>query len=98
MAANKRTPIDDAVRFNFRLNPRRPKEKIVIDFLREHTANYDASGVIKQALYELATRRSWITGQPLHQYEPMPETPALVKPQDRLLDDMLAGLSDWMQQ
>ncbi len=110
MAAKKQTPIapstpiaptppiDDAVRFNFRLNPRRPREKVILDFLRQHTEQYDASRVIKQALYELATNRSWLTGQPIVQFDPLPEAVPVVKPNEQLLNDIVSGLEDWLQQ
>src|SRR5512142_286979 len=90
---------DDAIRFNFRLNPRRPKERVILEFLRDHAENYDASRIIKQAPYELATGRSWITDQPLRaildtsEGEEVSHAPIQ---QDHLLDDMLQGLEDWM--
>ncbi len=88
---------DDSIRFNFRLNPRRPKERIILEFLRDHAENYDASRIIKQALYELATGRSWITDQPLRaaMLEEAAASPAPIR-QDHLLDEMLQGLEDWM--
>jgi len=52
---SKQDSDDDAIRFNFRLNPRRPKERVILEFLRDHAENYDASRIIKQALYEMAT-------------------------------------------
>jgi hypothetical protein len=79
-------PERDAIRFNFRLNPRHPKEEIILDFLHKHAENYDASRIVKQALYEMATGRSWITDEPL-------------KPsnrRDRVQDDMILALEDWM--
>ena len=96
---SKRDSEDDAIRFNFRLNPRRPKERIILEFLRDHAENYDASRIIKQALYEMATGRSWITEQPLRAQTAMLEeedtSPAPIQ-QDHLLDEMLQGLEDWM--
>ncbi len=89
----------DTVRFNFRLNPRRPKERVILEFLRDHAENYDASRIIKQALYEMATGRSWVTDQPLQAAVVMPEEAALSPApihQDHLLDEMLQGLEDWM--
>ncbi len=98
-ARSKRDSEDDAIRFNFRLNPRRPKERVILEFLRDHAENYDASRIIKQALYELATGRSWITDQPLRTIvetsEEEAESHAPIQ-QDHLLDDMLQGLEDWM--
>ncbi len=97
MAARSRQE-DDSIRFNFRLNPRRPKERIILEFLRDHAENYDASRIIKQALYELATGRSWITDQPLRAAVAMSDeeiSPAPIR-QDHLLDEMLQGLEDWM--
>ncbi len=95
----KRDSEADTIRFNFRLNPRRPKERIILEFLRDHAENYDASRIIKQALYEMATGRSWITEQPLRAQTAMPEeedtSPAPIQ-QDHLLDEMLQGLEDWM--
>ncbi len=88
---------DDSIRFNFRLNPRRPKERVILEFLRDHAENYDASRIIKQALYEMVTGRSWITDQPLRTAAAALEdaVPVPVR-QDHLLDDMLQGLEDWM--
>jgi hypothetical protein len=86
---------DESVRISFRLNPERPKERVVLDFLQEHTGNYDASRMIKQALYEMVTGLSWVTGQPLQRQvadeEPMPK----IKARDTLLDDIMAGLNEW---
>ncbi len=96
---NKQNADDDAIRFNFRVNPRRPKERVILEFLRDHAENYDASRIIKQALYEMATGRSWITDQPLQMAATMPaEDPVSPVPMQRddLLDEMLQGLEDWM--
>ncbi len=99
MAAQSRRQVqDDGVRFNFRLNPRRPKERIILEFLRNHAENYDASRIIKQALYEMATGRSWLNEQPIKPAAMLDDetefTPAARN--DQLLNDMLAGLDDWM--
>ncbi len=96
---SKRGADGDTIRFNFRLNPRRPKERLILEFLRDHAENYDASRIIKQALYEMATGRSWIADQPLRAavavLEDVEDPPAPVR-QDHLLDEMLQGLEDWM--
>ncbi len=91
---------DDAMRINFRLNPRRPKERIILEFLKRHAENYDASRVIKQTLYEAATGRSWLTGQPItstttNNFIPaeLPDTDA-----DQVIDDILSGIDDWLGQ
>ncbi len=96
-ARSKRDSDDDAIRFNFRLNPRRPKERIILEFLRDHAENYDASRIIKQALYELATGRSWLNDEPLRTMLPEEANEAAPVPvrQDHLLDEMLQGLEDW---
>ncbi len=95
----KRDSEADTIRFNFRLNPRRPKERIILEFLRDHAENYDASRIIKQALYEMATGRSWITEQPLRVLTGVSEeedaSPAPIQ-QDHLVDELLQGLEDWM--
>ncbi|MCC7451975.1 MAG: hypothetical protein IT324_31510 [Anaerolineae bacterium] len=101
MARRSAVP-DESVRINFRLNPRRPKERVILEFLRQHADNYDASRVIKQALYELATGRDWLTNEPLRIREPLPEDrqqPSLPAPEtDYLLDEILSGLDEWSQQ
>ncbi len=102
-ARSKRNADANAIRFNFRLNPRRPKERVILEFLRDHAENYDASRIIKQALYEMATGRSWVTDQPLRTaiVTGDAEEPALAPiqqvRQDHLLDEMLQGLEDWMR-
>src|SRR5512133_2540945 len=96
---SKREADGGASRFNFRLNPRRPKERVILEFLRDHAENYDASRIIKQALYEMATGRSWVTDQPMRAAIAMPEDEAASSmpiQQDHLLDEMLQGLEDWM--
>ena len=87
---------DESVRVNFRLNPERPKERVILDFLQGHARNYDASRMIKQALYEMVTGLSWATGQPLQRRaaDEEPEAPK-INPRDGLLDDILAGLNEW---
>ncbi len=98
-ARSKRNADANAIRFNFRLNPRRPKERVILEFLRDHAENYDASRIIKQALYEMATGRSWITDQPLQVVAAVSEEAApspVPIHHDHLLDDMLQGLEDWM--
>ncbi len=95
--APKRAKVkDESVRVNFRLNPERPKERVILDFLQGHARNYDASRMIKQALYEMVTGLSWATGQPLQRRaaDDEPEAPK-INPRDGLLDDILAGLNEW---
>ena len=90
---------DEAVHINFRLNPRRPKERIILEFLRQHTENYDASRVIKQALYEMATGRSWINGQMVQAVSENDNMTQISGGNaDRVLDDIVAGLDDWLTQ
>jgi len=95
MAHSKSDP--DGVRINFRLNPQRPKERIILEFLRRHAENYDASRIIKQMLYEVATGRSWLTDQPIQTvvYNEVSLPPAQNEKNDEVLDDIMAGLDDW---
>ena len=96
MAPNKGKPADESMRINFRLNPQRPKEKLILEFLRQHTENYDASRIIKQALYELATGRSWVTGQVAQKTVDDEAVPAPINDHDNeVMDDILAGLEEW---
>ena len=93
---SKEKPDDESIRINFRLNPRRPKERIILEFLRQHAENYDASRVIKQALYEMATGRSWVNGQATQ--KTFDEDDALIpvnSHDDEVMDDILSGLDDW---
>ncbi len=83
------------MRVSFRLNPERPKERVILDFLQEHAGNYDASRMIKQALYEMVTGLSWVTGQPLQRQAAEEEPAARIAVRDSLLDDIMAGLNDW---
>lgn len=88
-------------RINFRLNPDRPKEQVILSFLQHHLANYSASSMIKAMLYEKATGRSWVTDRPLAQELPSeyfyaePPKPTV---DEAVLDDIIAGLDDWMNQ
>jgi hypothetical protein len=101
-ARDRRQPDDESVRINFRLNPKRPKERVILEFLRQHADNYDASRIIKQALYELATGNSWVTGESLRvtvkRDEEAPATAAPIQEPDTLLNDILSGLDDWTTQ
>src|SRR5258708_32576598 len=95
MAPNKNKPADESMRINFRLNPRRPKEKLILEFLRQHTENYDASRIIKQALYEMATGRSWVNGQVAQRVSDEDNVPPINDHADEVMDNILSGLDDW---
>ncbi len=88
------------MRINFRLNPRRPKERIILEFLKRHAENYDASRVIKQTLYEAATGRSWLNDQPITRGSAdefiTPELPE--RDNEHVIDDILSGIDDWLGQ
>lgn len=90
----------DSIRINFRLNPRRPKERIILEFLRGHAENYDASRVIKQTLYEAATGRSWVNDQPITSAVTNDFIPAEFSDDDtdQVIDDILSGIDDWLGQ
>lgn len=91
---------DDSIRINFRLNPRRPKERVILEFLKRHAENYDASRVIKQTLYEAATGRSWLTDQSItrtttNDFIP---TESSNTNADQMIDDIISGIDDWLGQ
>jgi hypothetical protein len=99
----RRQPEDESVRINFRLNPKRSKERVILEFLRQHADNYDASRIIKQALYELATGRSWVTGERLtptakQQEDDWEASTGSAQDNDQMLNDILSGLEDWTKQ
>lgn len=96
MARNSGKADDESIRINFRLNPRRPKERVILEFLRQHAENYDASRIIKQALYEMATGRSWVNGQAAQRVSDEEDVPPPIDDHaNKVMDDILSGLDDW---
>jgi hypothetical protein len=97
--ANKRAR-DSSIRINFRLNPDRPKERVILEFLRKYSEHYEASRIIKQALYDMATGKTWISVPTAALPDTEEESEVQTQPDRRaseVLDEISAGLGDWLQ-
>ncbi|HLY28473.1 MAG TPA: hypothetical protein VKQ72_19150 [Aggregatilineales bacterium] len=100
-AKSKKSRGATGARIVFRLNPNRPQEKVILEYLAQQSGAYQASASIKRALYEKVTGLDWDTNRPLAPAPVAVTEPVKVrKPADdekkkKQIADIMAGLDDW---